>query len=357
MKKLLIPILFVLFLTFGCVGQNKETAKAVTNNTVGILSYTYSINGKNTNTMNLMRNQEKTIDVHVKNIGRYKMNDFRLKLISCLEPKRSNDHISSLMPGSEAYFNYVLFNNLSLTGQTVRCESIVRAYFFYKTMGYFDIALINSSYKGSQPTLEGYSDSELLKMSYDFPREFVMLGENITGKLVVKNVGLGFVDYYNQSIGSMNSIYNITLEIPADLKLLYIGGNEVNSSWVTINSEKIGGEDYKVYTLGYDKLKNYPGMLWMLTMGTGVGNTGLLYLPITLQPPENVKNYKIERIFVEIHYGYSYDLFKFNLNLYSSGTVLPNSGGEGGGASSSSGAAGGGGGGGSAVCGGTSCYR
>ena len=335
MKKeiIVLLILFVLFFSFGCVNNKKSKVSSVANKTVGIVYYTYQLNGKKSNSMTLYKDEQGQVNIHLKNLGKYTMKDVNLRLISCIEPQSKNSHATSILPGGLQYFNFVLYNNISLPGENIPCDSTVRLYFMYHTSSYFDIGILNESFNGEPPAVSRNSDNELVSITYNLPDSFKIINDNryINGVIHIKNIGLGTIDYYNFSKYSMNEITAIEIYLPKNFSLYSLGGY----NWDGLKNCGVI-EKNNVYIINSTNLKSEcKGSL--ITMGVGAGNPGEIYLPITLEYNGKVNSEKLYRGYVNVYYGYSYDLFKFNLNLVSSSYT--------GGSSSSSGVGGAGGGG------------
>ena len=314
MKKIIfLLIFFVLFFSFGCVKNNNKQVSTQANKTVGIIYYTYQLNGKKIDSMTLYKDEQGQVNIHLKNLGKYPMKDVNLRLISCISPYSKNSNAKSILPGGLQYFDFVLFNNISLPGENIPCESTVRLYFDYHTSSYFDIGILNESFKGEPPAVSKNSDNELVSITYNLPSAFRLLGNNryINGVIHIKNIGLGTVDYYNTSKHSMNEISSINITLPKNITLHNLGGFNLT------NLEDCGMRmKGNTYIINSNSLRQEcKGSL--VTMGVGTGNPGEIYLPITLEYHGNVKDEKLYRGYVDVSYGYSYDLFKFNLNLVS----------------------------------------
>ena len=328
-KAIVVLILFILFFSFGCV-KNKKEVSSVANKTMGIVYYTYQLNGKKANSMTLYKNEQGQVNIHLKNLGKYTMKDVNLRLISCIEPYSKSSHSDSMLPGAVQYFNFVLYNNISLPGERIPCGSTIRLYFNYHTSSYCDIGILNENYNGEAPAVARNSDNELVSVEYNLPSAFKIIGNNrdISGVIHIKNVGLGTIDYYNVSKHAMNEISEIKITLPKDLSLSSLGGyNDLEGN---CNVESSVKKDENVYIINSTSLEpSCKGSL--ITMSVGAGNPGEIYLPITLKYNGNVKDEELDRIYVDVYYGYSYDLFKFNLNL-----VSPSYGGGGGSSSQGS---------------------
>ncbi len=343
-------IIGLLLISFGCVKNNKQdSAKAVTENNVGIISYTYSLNGKNSTSITLLKGEQAELGTKLTNMGKRDMKNVTLKLISCLDPLTENNYYNKLSPGETAYFSFTLLNDLSLGSQQIKCPSTVRVYFYYLTKSYTDIAVVGGEYSDEPPKLISYSDSDLLTIHYQLPQVFrVVEGSDkiIAGNLIIKNVGDGIVDY--TEVGKTNEISEILIRTPKNIELTSIGGFNVNLVKLGSSSSSTGGgtpagncglvicpkfigtednnvnvyfnktDDYNIYVIFDSDLNNMQKEI-LTKMSIGQGNTGSLIIPIKFKyvgPLDSSSSgSEIDRIETSVYYGYSYDLFKFNLVL------------------------------------------
>ncbi len=312
----LIPffIIVILLFSFGCMNKKTNEVKESTTSTAGIISYQYSLNGKNSTVLRLYHGEQAEVSVKIKNMGQHSIENVTLKLISCLDPTsvspNTDPQYSEIMPNSEGYFSFTLYNDISLASQEIKCPSIVRVFFDYTTDSYHDIAIMNKNYSGAQPKSLSYSDNELLSVNYELPSAFRLIDSKIiSGRVIIKNLGTGLVDYPN--VGHTNEIKEIDIRVPSDMKLIEIGGYKVSKMDVKLE-EKNG---YRTYKIVSSKLTQDQRDV-ITRLAVGAGNTGSAYIPIKFEYDGGTpEDYKIERIYVKLYYGYSYDLFKFNLVL------------------------------------------
>lgn len=315
--KYLFPLFLIalLLFSFGCTNNTttKETS-TTPSSTVGVIYYEYNINGKQLNEVRLLEGEQAQINIKLKNVGEYPLKNISLKFVSCLNPVVSNNNLQKLSPGSTSYLSFTIYNNLSLQSQEITCPSIVRVYFNYVTHSYDDIAFVGKDYTGPQPNTIQYTDSELLSVSYDLPKVVRLINKdaNVSGRIIIKNIGNGIVDY--PTIGFSNEVKEISISVPNGIKIYEIGGMDVNK--VAKIVEKDNRTIYNI--ISTDLNENQRELLTKLAVGGN--NPGVAYIPIKLGLVNSVPNdgSKIYRIYVTVYYGYSYDLFKFNLRLVGS---------------------------------------
>ena len=344
-------IVVILLFSFGCVGNNTQNQNAETKsvNTLGILQYEYSLNGKNVTSIHLLNGEQIQVGIKITNLGKHPINNVTLKLISCIDPAASNNYYNQILPQSSSYFSFTLVNNLSLASQEIKCPSTARVYFDYYTQSYHDIAVLGSSYSNQPPASHTYTDSELLSIKYELPSAFKIIDNNkiISGRIVITNIGNGFVDY--PTFGKSNQLKEIDIRLPNNFTLLEVGGYPITTigygggaagggggtphgpvakSQVLTSPMLLQGEDsyvrvfvsegdgYTTYKIISDELT--PDQQSVITkLAVGSGNAGTIYLPLKIKYNGNVDptGVDLERIYVTLYYGYSYDLFKFNLVL------------------------------------------
>ncbi len=314
--KHLFPLFLVILLlfSFGCTNNNSTKSTSTPSNTIGILYYEYNINGKQLNEVRLLEGEQAQVNVKLKNVGRYQINNLSLKFISCINPIIANDQYSKLLPQDTAYLSFTIYNNLSLQSQELTCPSIVRVYFNYVTHSYDDIAFVGKDYTGPQPNTLQYTDSELLSVNYDLPKVVRLIDDNanVSGRIIIKNVGNGIIDY--PTIGFSNEVKQISISVPKGIKIYEIGGIDINK--VAKIVEKDNRTIYNIISVNLNEDQRE-----LLTkLAVGGNNPGVAYIPIKLGLVDSVPNdgSKIYRIYVTVYYGYSYDLFKFNLKLVGS---------------------------------------
>ena len=298
-------LLFLLVLTFGCIGETKEEKK----NNPGILNATILINGIESNKIDLVSYQNAQVGVKIINHGTEKITNVTGRLLGCLD---TNDaRVDEILPNTQKYMSWSVKAPELGQGEKINCPTTIRLCFDYTSKGYTDLVFLPENYADVPPVGSSTSAGDFLKFDYAFGTNRVTNEGNneFSGNIYLRNVGPGWVDYATYSDGlAMNTIKNITITIIGDnIEIIKFG--DLNQS--TLNNNGWLSDDNKNITISTDNIGNYK---YLLKLVQGKELFFKMSMNVT-NPSEFQDSTKIYNLKTEANYGYCIDIATIDTTL------------------------------------------
>jgi|GEM_PF-2802134 len=293
----------LIILILGC--SQPQTQESINMNE---LNATVIINGKETNSIELIPYQNAEVGVKITNNGKYEMKNVSLKLISGVKntPKKTNEII--MVPGQTMYFSWSISGISLSSNERITIPASIKVCFDYISKGYSDIVFIPESYTDIPPSSSGNFASDYLSITHDFGvNRIIPNGINeIRGKIILKNIGKGNIDYpdyssdYNKGM-TINKLRSIKINLTApDAKIVEFNGNSNLENWT-----KNPGWSLEINKSNEGEFSRTLTLL----------QANELSLPITINITDTNKyqEQRIERIYTEIEHGYCINTANFNI--------------------------------------------
>lgn len=306
-KKILFAfsLLFLLALTFGCIGGSKEKEKS----NLGSINATILINGVESNKMNLVSNQNAQVGVKISNYGTGTIKNVTGKLLGCIGTKDA--HADEILPNTQKYISWSVKAPELGQGESINCPTTIRLCFDYTSKGYINLIFLPENYTEAPPVASSTSSGDFLKFSYAFGiNRITNEGDNeFSGNIYLKNIGPGWVDYATYSNGlAMNTIKNMTITIQGDnIEIIKFGS--LNQS--TLHKKGWLTSDNKNLTISAKDIGNYKYLLKLIQ-----GKELFLKLSMNVTNPTSFQDStKIYNLRTEANYGYCIDIATIDTTL------------------------------------------
>ncbi|MCD6575541.1 MAG: hypothetical protein J7K73_00065 [Nanoarchaeota archaeon] len=299
-------LLFLLALTFGCIGGKKEEGSGEQG--VGTLNATILVNGVKTNTLNLVSNQNAQIGIKIKNTGVNPIENVTGRILGCLEAEDA--YVDEILPNNQRYMSWDVRAPEMGEGERINCPTTIRICFDYNSKGYTDLVFIPGDYNDVPPSPSRYVSSDFLDIAYNFGVDRVIpdSDENtLSGQIIIKNVGPGWVDYINYS-------NNLSLNTIRKINITLIGDNIEITKFGGLSKSELGdwlSDDGKSLVITSDNVGEYKYLLKLIQ-----GKE--LFLKMNIEPTNPAafqESTKIYQLRTEINHGYCIDIATLDTTL------------------------------------------
>ena len=310
---LFLSLIFIVF-SFGCVsnGGSQEEAEASYVVAKFPINGTILINGNPGSSASLVSGEPLEISLKFKNSGDQTMYDLTGISTGCLEEVSKSAAADLLEPNAQQFFSWS-FKALDLQSSSkISCPQALRLCYETEADGVVQIVLVPENWNSEFPIPSSTYTSDVLSLGFQLGAVRVLKegDNNFTGKLIIMNVGPGWVDYANYSKygaradGSpalgINLLKNLTLKIATEdsgIVIKKVFDEPVNEKETVIDTTQIG------------KDKEY---LLRLIQGRE------LDIPIKFEvkdPSKYQSTPVIETLQIEIHHGYCIDVGSVDITM------------------------------------------